>query len=58
MRRTLSSLLEKNRTPARVLRITDSLPLKEALELVNIRVLDHLIVAGGQVVSFAELGLL
>lgn len=32
--------------------------LKEALELVNIRVLDHLIVAGGQVVSFAELGLL
>ncbi len=32
--------------------------LKEALETVSIRVLDHLIVAGGEVVSFAELGLL
>ncbi len=32
--------------------------LKEALATVSIRVLDHLIVAGGEVVSFAELGLL
>ncbi|MEZ5512482.1 MAG: DNA repair protein RadC [Steroidobacteraceae bacterium] len=32
--------------------------LKEALWLVEIRVLDHLIVAGGEVVSFAERGLL
>jgi DNA repair protein RadC len=32
--------------------------LREALQTVNIRVLDHLIVAGGEVVSFAELGLL
>ena len=32
--------------------------LKEALQLVEIRVLDHLIVAGDQVVSFAERGLL
>jgi hypothetical protein len=32
--------------------------LREALQLVDIRVLDHLIVAGGEVVSFAEHGLL
>ncbi|WP_295380796.1 DNA repair protein RadC [uncultured Pseudacidovorax sp.] len=32
--------------------------LKEALALVDIRVIDHLIVAGLTVVSFAELGLL
>lgn len=32
--------------------------LKEALQLVEIRVLDHFIVAGGQIVSFAERGLL
>jgi len=32
--------------------------LKEALATVSIRVLDHLIVAGGEVVSFRELGLL
>jgi len=32
--------------------------LRDALALVDIRVLDHLIVAGGTVVSFAEKGLL
>lgn len=32
--------------------------LRESLALVEIRVLDHLIVAGGDVVSFAEKGLL
>lgn len=32
--------------------------LKSALALVDVRVLDHLIVAGGQVLSFAERGLL
>jgi DNA repair protein RadC len=32
--------------------------LKDALQLVDIRVLDHIIVAGGQVLSFAERGLL
>ena len=32
--------------------------LREALALVDIRVLDHIIVAGGAAVSFAELGLL
>lgn len=32
--------------------------LKAALALVDVRVLDHLIVAGADVVSFAELGLL
>ena len=32
--------------------------LKDALQLVDIRVLDHLIVAGGGITSFAESGLL
>jgi DNA repair protein RadC len=32
--------------------------LKDALQLIDIRVLDHLIVAGGEVLSFAERGLL
>lgn len=32
--------------------------LKSALTLVDVRVLDHLVVAGGQVTSFAERGLL
>lgn len=32
--------------------------LQEALQLVDIRVLDHLIIAGGEVISFAESGLL
>jgi len=32
--------------------------LKDALELVDVRTLDHIIVAGQEQVSFAELGLL
>jgi len=32
--------------------------LKSALELIDVRVLDHMIVARGQVLSFAEQGLL
>jgi DNA repair protein RadC len=32
--------------------------LRDALALVDIRVLDHLVVAGASVVSFAEKGLL
>jgi DNA repair protein RadC len=32
--------------------------LREALQLVDIRVLDHLIVAGGETLSFVERGLL
>jgi DNA repair protein RadC len=32
--------------------------LKDALALVDIRVLDHVIVAGGEAISFAESGLL
>ena len=32
--------------------------LRDALQLVDIRVLDHIVVAGGAAVSFAELGLL
>jgi DNA repair protein RadC len=32
--------------------------LKDALDLVDIRILDHIIVAGGETISFAECGLL
>lgn len=32
--------------------------LKEALELIAVRILDHIIIAGGDTASFAELGLL
>ena len=32
--------------------------LKEALALVDVKVLDHFIVAGSQAISFAERGLL
>jgi DNA repair protein RadC len=32
--------------------------LEEALALVDIRVLDHLVIAGGEAVSFADRGLL
>jgi DNA repair protein RadC len=32
--------------------------LKDALALVDIRLLDHIIIAGGEAVSFAERGLL
>jgi DNA repair protein RadC len=32
--------------------------LKEALELIEVKVLDHFVVAGNQAISFAERGLL
>jgi DNA repair protein RadC len=32
--------------------------LKDALALIDVRVLDHLIIAGGDVVSMAEKGLM
>lgn len=32
--------------------------LKKALELIDVRVLDHIIVAGGETLSFASAGLL
>jgi DNA repair protein RadC len=41
-----------------VLRITGSLPFKTALGLVDVRVLDHFVVAADGLVSFAERGLL
>jgi len=40
-----------------MLRITDSLSFKTALSLVDVRVLDHLVVAGADVTSMAERGL-
>jgi DNA repair protein RadC len=41
-----------------VLRITNSFSLKQALSLVEIKTLDHFIVAGSKTISFAERGLL
>jgi DNA repair protein RadC len=32
--------------------------LKEALSLIDVRVLDHLVIAGGDVISMAEKGLI
>ena len=51
-------MLDKNHRREPVLRITDSLSFKSALSLVDVRVLDHLVVAGADVSSFAERGLL
>jgi DNA repair protein RadC len=47
-----------NQCFATMLRITDSLSFKGALQLVDVRVLDHLLVGQGTVMSFAERGLL
>ncbi len=41
-----------------MLRITASLPFKAALQLLDVRVFDHLVVGRGQVVSMAERGLM
>lgn len=41
-----------------MLRITDSLPFKAALALVDVRVLDHIISSDHGVLSMAERGLL
>ena len=51
-------MLDKPRRSEPVLRITGSLPFKAALALVDVRVVDHLIVAGAEVCSFSELGLM
>lgn len=51
-------MLDKPCCSEPVLRITESLPFKNALALVDVRVLDHLIVAGPTILSFAEKGLL
>ena len=51
-------MLVSNRPQEPVLRITSSFSLKAALNLVDIRVLDHMVVAGSHCLSFAERGLL
>jgi DNA repair protein RadC len=51
-------MLDKNPRQESVLRITDFLSFKTALSLVDVRVLDHLVVAGAEVCSFDERGLL
>lgn len=51
-------MLDNSRRQQPMLRITDSLSFKTALQLVDVRVLDHLVVTANVVVSFAERGLL
>jgi len=41
-----------------VLRITASLPFQSALGMVDVHVLDHILIAGGQHMSFAQRGLI
>ena len=41
-----------------MLRITNSFSLKQALALVDVKVLDHFVIAGNAAMSFAERGLL
>ncbi|HYN62783.1 MAG TPA: JAB domain-containing protein [Rubrivivax sp.] len=52
----LESLL--NQRFATMVRITDSLSFRSALSLVDVRVLDHFVVAGDQIVSLAERGMI
>jgi hypothetical protein len=47
-----------NQAFAPLLRITNSFPLKQALALIDVKVLDHFVVGRGATVSFAESGLL
>ena len=47
-----------NQAFAAELRITNSFSLKQALALIDVRVLDHMVVAEHAVVSFAERGIL
>ena len=50
-------MLDNNHRHEPVLRITHSLSFKSALALVDVRVVDHIVVAGSTCVSFAERGL-
>ena len=58
MRSRIASDTRQSWLPGRVLRITNSLPLKQVLALVDIKVPDHFIVAGSSALSFAERGLI
>jgi len=51
-------MLDKNHRHEPVLRITDSLSFKSALGMVDVHVLDHILIAGGQHMSFAQRGLI
>ena len=51
-------MLVSSPLPRCVLRITDSFSLKQALALVDIKVLDHFIITAAVALSFAESGLL
>ncbi len=46
----------KNHPPKPMLRITNSFSFKAALALVDVRVLDHLIVAGDDILSWPSAG--
>jgi len=47
-------MLDKNHRHEPVLRITDSLSFKSALSMIDVRLIDHIVVAGNDTVSFAE----
>jgi DNA repair protein RadC len=57
MRSRIAPDAPQNPLPRCVLRITNSFSLKQALALVDVKVLDHFVVAGTSTVSFAERGL-
>jgi DNA repair protein RadC len=58
MRSTLGAAPGEKQNQGRVLRITASCSLRDALALVDIRLLDHLIVGDGVCTSLAERGIL
>jgi DNA repair protein RadC len=58
MRSTTEPDLGPNRDTDRLLRITASCSLKEALTLMDVRVLDHFIIGDGGCFSFSEHGLI
>ena len=58
MRSRIAPDARQNQIPGCVLRITNSFSLKQALALVDVKVLDHFVVGAAAAVSFAERGLL
>lgn len=58
MRSTTEPDLGPNRDTDRLLRITASCSLRDALALIDVRVLDHFIIGDGTCFSFSEAGLI
>lgn len=57
-RKEIDGMLGTHHRSRPVLRITAHLPLGTALAMMDVRVVDHVIVAGAKTLSFAECGLL